>query len=247
MNNKTKIAIAAGVGLAGFLIYSNWDKILSALKGKDDETGTGAGESASTEPGKNGEPSEYDSLVRKLQAFLGVGVDGKPGKQTNWKLDGYFYDGVNVKTYATAQEAAAAGYGNLKRNGKGVVSPDNVKWYIDTLEARKAPSQIRWKATSDYDLRKKKGEELWNLGKSGYYIVAKFEHTLPYRYYDAGAKNYPVNSAYGTKHFAALAGDSLYNFFDVVGYSSDGSWILRLKSQPNKFLTVNPYNFAAIK
>lgn len=239
MKNKTKIAIAAGVGLAGFLIYSNWDKILSALKGKDDETGTGASESASTEPGKNGEPSEYDSLVRKLQAFLGVGVDGKPGQQTNWKLDGYFYDGVNVQTYDTAQQAAAAGYGNLKRNGKGVVSPDNVKWYIDTLEARKAPSQIRWKAAST----SKVGKAMWDAALKGAKLLPIINFETPLYGYDPVKKGYTANYSWPKATFRKDVDLSLPENFTFVSEMLNGSLVLRMKAYPDRYLLFNPNNF----
>lgn len=139
MKKTTQIAIAVGAAGAAFLLWKNWDKV---FKKKDEdltlpeETANAA---ASTEPGKDGAPSQYETLVMKLQEILGVGVDGKPGKQTNGKLEYLF----SVSDEALNPELAyTQKYPNLTKYGKGIISPENVNWYLAVLNSKTTPREL---------------------------------------------------------------------------------------------------------
>jgi hypothetical protein len=144
MKKEYKILIGLAFGGAAFLIYSNWDKIKEKLgidkkdaepKKDDAKNQTGSGTNTNT---SGGGYSYYQVRVMKLQELLGVAVDGVAGEQTNGKLEWYFCDYL---CQFDAKKALASGYPSLKKNGKGVVSPSNVEFYITILSAKKSPRQ----------------------------------------------------------------------------------------------------------
>ena len=140
MKTENKILIAAAIGGAAFLIYSNFDKIKKMFS-KDAEPKKDDSKKQTSTDNKNttqNQTSIYPQRVMILQELLGVAVDGQAGKQTNGKLEWYFCD---IFCQFNSEKAFADGYPFLKKNGKGVVSPNNVEWYIAILKAKKTPRQ----------------------------------------------------------------------------------------------------------
>lgn len=186
MKKSAKIGLAIGVGVLGYLLVTNWSKIVSKFKGgaSDDGADTSA---ASTEPGSDGGPSEYETLVEKLQSALGVAIDGIPGKQTNGKLEEYY--SVSEEAF-NAEKAFASGYPNLKKWGKGVVSPENVKWYIWHLANKTTPKQLT-------PLRRRLEAIKANVaaGKVGFFIQ---DIQLPLAYADSISQAMKLTGGYAT-------------------------------------------------
>jgi hypothetical protein len=143
MKKGVKIGIAIGAGVLGYLLVTNWDKIMAKLKGDANPKspdGTNANsDSSSTEPGENGGPSEYEQKVEELQGILGVAIDGIPGKQTNGKLEELY--SVSGESY-NPEKAFASNYPNLNKWGKGVIIPANVKWYIEQVKNKWTPKDL---------------------------------------------------------------------------------------------------------
>ena len=141
ISTYNKIVIAAVVGGAGYLIYSNWDKIKKmfdkkAEPKKDEATKQSSGSGASTTGAAD---STYKQSVMLLQELLGVAVDGSAGKQTNGQLEYYFCDFL---CQFEPEKAFSNGYPFLKKNGQGVVSPSNVIFYIKALQTGNTPRQL---------------------------------------------------------------------------------------------------------
>ena len=137
MKTENKIAIAAVAGVAGFLIWKNWDKIKGMFT-KDGEAKKDTTEKP-TESGTSSSSELYKSNVMMLQQLLGVSIDGAAGKQTNGKLEYYFCDYL---CEFNPEKAFTNGYPSLKKNGMGVVSPKNVIFYIKALQATSTPRQL---------------------------------------------------------------------------------------------------------
>lgn len=140
MKKGVKIAIAAGVAGVAYILWKKWDDI---FPGKDDEIKplpeNPVNAKASTEEGTNGAPSQYQQLVGQLQSLLGVKIDLNPGKQTNGKLEYLFSvseEPLNVEL------AARNNYPNLNKWGRGVVSPDNVAYYVETVKNKWTPRDL---------------------------------------------------------------------------------------------------------
>ena len=91
-------------------------------------TGTDMGTSALTNPN-----------IRALQTWLEITPDGIAGKVTNGNAEYYWSNYANT---FNADRMLAEGYPNLKKNGKGVVTESNAKYYLDTLKAAKSPRQL---------------------------------------------------------------------------------------------------------
>lgn len=81
----------------------------------------------------------YDDKVRALQTALKVGVDGQAGKETNGTLENLFSTPPKSVPFETSFKQ---GYPNLKARGKGVVSPDNVDFYINAIRTKTYPSNL---------------------------------------------------------------------------------------------------------
>jgi hypothetical protein len=137
MKTENKIAIAAAVGVAGFLIWKNWDKIKGMFK-KEGEAKKDTTEKP-TESGATNTSNLYKSNVMMLQQLLGVSIDGIAGKQTNGKLEYYFCDYL---CEFDPEKAFTNGYPSLKKNGMGVVSPINIIFYIKALNTANTPRQL---------------------------------------------------------------------------------------------------------
>lgn len=138
MKKQDKIIIAVAVGGAAYLIYNNWDKIKKMFdkkaEPKKDDAKTQTGSSTTT----GAADSTYKQSVMLLQELLGVAVDGSAGKQTNGQLEYYFCDFL---CQFEPEKAFTNGYPFLKKNGKGVVSPSNVIFYIRALQTGSTPRQ----------------------------------------------------------------------------------------------------------
>jgi hypothetical protein len=140
MKKGYKIAIAAGAAGLAYLLWKKWDDIFPP---KDDEIkpvpDDSANAKASTDPGSNGAPSQYQQLVGQLQSLFGLTIDLKPGKQTNGKLE-YLYsvsdEPLNVEL------AAQNNYPNLNKWGKGVISPENIAYYVEAVKNKWTPRDL---------------------------------------------------------------------------------------------------------
>jgi len=145
MKKGYKIAIAVGAAGLAFLIWKKWDDLFPPNPNDktDDKTpalpSDKANAPASTEKGLNGGPSDYELAVARLQELLGVAVDMKPAMQTNGKLD-YMYSVSDEALNAT--KAMQENYPNLKKYGKGVVTPNNVNWYVEQLQNHWTPREL---------------------------------------------------------------------------------------------------------
>lgn len=148
MKKGVKIAIAAGVAGAAYILWKKWGDIFPGKgdPGYDTETpvtpelpSQTATAPASTAKPSNGGPSPYETAVARLQELLGVAVDMNPGLQTNGKLE-YMFSVSEESLNAT--KAQQAGFPNLNKYGKGVVTPDNVNWYIQMLQNHWTPREL---------------------------------------------------------------------------------------------------------
>ena len=249
MKDRDKIIIAVAVSGGAFLIWKNWDKISEMFKKKDateggepkkdDDVNKGGGTGDSTQV------SSFKQKVMALQELLQVGVDGDAGEQTNGKLDYMWADYGKV---FDAKKSNKDGYPELKARGKGVVSADNVDYYINTLKSNKSPRQNYWagkgaaeKATADFNARKAFGQNLFSLGASGKKVSVKSTTNAPIYIFDASRNVYTKTSDTLTLNTYT----HLFSFFEIAGYNTDGYFILKRKSFPKEFIIVNPYIFQA--
>ena len=105
----------------------------------------------------------YSEKIMKLQSLLYAGseqctVDGQAGKQTNGMLDYWFCDYL---CEYDKEKAFTAGYPNLKKLGKGKVSPSNVDYYIAVMQKGTSP---RKKLLVYLDRQQKAKEQFAKLG-----------------------------------------------------------------------------------
>lgn len=87
--------------------------------------------------------SPYEIQVMQLQAWLQISIDGVAGKQTLGKLDYYWSKDGKVLDF---EKAKAENYPELRANGYGLLSPDNINKYIANLNAGTSPRQMYWKS-----------------------------------------------------------------------------------------------------
>lgn len=245
MKTSYKVLIGAAVGGAAFLIYKNWDDIKTMFKKKDDTpTGDGGGSGSDSGSGtSSGGKTEYQTKVEQLQGLLQVGIDGNAGKQTNGKLD-YFW--ANFGKVFDAEKSYKDGYPELKANGKGVVSPSNIDYYISTLKANKSPRQLYWigkKGKAETNARIAFGKKLYNLGATGSKVVSINTFTRPVRTLDASRGIYVPT---GGNYTFSPTMTHLFSTYEIAGYNDDGFYILKYKSSPKNVTIVNPYLFKAI-
>ncbi len=148
---EKKIIYAVAVGGIGYLIYKNFDKIKSLFKGGIVTTETTTEESGSatgnTTSNTTTQADPYKLKVEALQALLKVGIDGKAGKQTNGALENLY--SPTPMTFP-AETAFQANYPLLRKNGKGVVTPSNVEFYISALKNKTTPTQLFYKNSGNF-------------------------------------------------------------------------------------------------
>jgi len=153
---EKKIIYAVAVGGIGYLIYKNFDKIKSLISPREANTGGALEEATSssttTNPNTNTsktttQANPYKQKVELLQELLKVGVDGSAGKQTNGALENLY--SPTPMTFP-AEVAFKANYPLLRKNGKGVVSPNNVDFYINALQTKTTPTQLFYKNSGSF-------------------------------------------------------------------------------------------------
>lgn len=165
--------------------------------------------------------SVFVAAVRKIQEFLGVGIDGNPGKTA----------GTNTnKALAAKFPADFQRLSNLQ--------PGNVKAWAELVQKAKS-GQVLQKGAPD---RKAFGEKLWKYGTEGKRIhLLKSTQSFPIVRFDAARNSYTSAGS----NYAMINRGHLFAYFDRIGYDADGFYILRFKRNPKEFLIVNPYLFGA--
>lgn len=81
----------------------------------------------------------FKDKVIALQKGLGVGDDGIAGQETNGTLENLFTSPPKRIDFKTS---AQQNYPNLRARGKGVVSPDNIDFYLNALSKKNYPSAV---------------------------------------------------------------------------------------------------------
>lgn len=160
----------------------------------------------------------YMDKVRKLQLFLGAGVDGNAG-------------GEGSQTNKMTKAKFPVLYANLGR-----VTPSNVDAYLAET-TKKTTAQIANEAGG----RKKFGQKLFKLGATGKRIRPKQTITAPIMYFDTARGQYVA-----TSKKINIVDYHLFSKWDIAGYDRDGYFILKSKSSPKDFVIVNPYVFEAV-
>lgn len=135
--NKNLITLAA-IGGVGYFLYKKFYKKKSVTAEVIEEAPM---TSSTAQPSTTQDP--YKDKVETLQALLKVGVDGRAGKQTNGALENLY--SPTPMTFP-AETAFQLGYPLLRKNGKGVVSPSNVDFYINALKDKTTPTQLYYKS-----------------------------------------------------------------------------------------------------
>lgn len=161
----------------------------------------------------------YMDKVRKLQLFLGAGVDGNAGGEGSQ---------TNIKTKAKFP----ALYANLGR-----VTPANIDAYL--AETVKKTTVDLSKKTAE--ARKKFGQSLFQLGATGKKIRPKSTITKTIMYFDAARKQYVASTRQ-----TSIGDYHLFSKWDIAGYTIDGNYILKNKLFPKDFVIANPYYFEAV-
>lgn len=248
---KTQIKgllIAAGAAGA-FLVYKNWDKIMEKLqgdkgnKGGGSEGGNDTSSASKPESGKQVEP--YAQKVEALQGLLKVAIDGKAGNQTNGTLD-FYYDPKRANDQSShIAVAVKSGFANLKQHGRGVVSPDNVDFYIEQLRTAQTPRQKTWAFGGYQDAasqaRAVYGDKLLSAMRQGKRIYAKEPIKTEQRKLSAGTGTLvPVPGA-----FVNFPKGSIITPGTKIQYNSGGFWIMPVTGYTDRFISVSPFLFDA--
>ena len=138
--NKNLITLAA-LGGVGYFLYKKFYKKKSVNAAVIEEAPM---TSSTAQPSTTQDP--YKDKVETLQALLKVGIDGRARKQTNGALENLY--SPTPMTFP-AETAFQLGYPLLRKNGKGVVSPSNVDFYINALKNKTTPTQLYYKAQAN--------------------------------------------------------------------------------------------------
>jgi hypothetical protein len=135
--NIINLAILGGVGYAVYYFLGK-KKILT------ETTTTDASVPAPTTTPKTttNQNSTYAKRVEVLQGLLKVAIDGKVGKQTNGALENLY---SSPPTSYNPETSFKNNYPNLRKNGKGVISPSNVEFYINALQTKTTPYNLFYK------------------------------------------------------------------------------------------------------
>ena len=253
ISTTTKVIIGAAVGGAAYLIYANWDKIKEMLgMGEKDaekvpektteetkeQKGSGGGTTTQVDP--------YKQKVEKLQGLLKIRIDGDAGKQTNGNLDYYWAD---YPKSLDVEKAKADGFPELKKNGKGVVSPSNIDYYINTFVAKKTPRMLLWsKQQQDQTAQGRISfmKKLYDLGATGSRIQPKDNNIakdIPTYKFDVARKAYVKDGG----KVSISQGSHLFSSWIIAGYDTKDGWVwLQKKSNSSVFTTINPYILEAV-
>jgi hypothetical protein len=127
MKKEFKIENVIIIGGAGYLLYT----LATTLGGKKKEG------NQKVEEIPNVNLQTYTDKVKAIQKALSLQADGIVGKQTNGTLEMLWGDPYRTIGFETSFKA---NYPNLKRNGKGVLTADNVDYYFDALKNKTYPS-----------------------------------------------------------------------------------------------------------
>jgi hypothetical protein len=267
MNTTTKIAIAGGAAVSAFLIYKVVKKQIDEAKKKEEAAQLKAAEEAQKAAAAEaaaakakqsearaktatGAPTAYEKRIAVLQELLKVSVDMKAGTQTNGELDYWWSQPVPApQTEMNVQQRKALGYPNLNKNGKGVVSPLNIEYYISTLQSNNSPRQVAYKtksggtsATSEAASRRKQGENLLAAKKAGKSVVPRYSVPPIVAVVTKDSRGWyvPVKDKTVT---IALDSDILsWNTFE--NFDTDG--FMYLYDKYKRYIKVNPYVFIAV-
>jgi len=150
---EKKIIYAVAIGGIGYLIYKNFDKIKSLIKGGGaSETGSAEEQSSSTTTPttttttktskSTTQANPFKQKVEMLQELLKVGVDGAAGKQTNGALENLY---SSPPLTINSETSFSSNYPYLRKNGKGVVTANNVDFYINALQTKTTPTHLYYK------------------------------------------------------------------------------------------------------
>lgn len=83
--------------------------------------------------------ASYKDKVIALQKGLGVGPDGIAGQETNGTLENLY---TSPPKRIDFKISAQQNYPNLRAKGKGVVSSDNIDFYLNALRNKSYPSAV---------------------------------------------------------------------------------------------------------
>lgn len=144
--DNTKYALLALLlGVGGYFVYKKIKDGGDGDKKEKDVTEEdvvlAVEQAKQTASGKTFSP--YEIQVMQLQAWLQIAIDGVAGKQTLGKLDYYWAKYGKVLDF---EKAKAENYPELRANGYGLLSPDNINKYIANLNAGTSPRQTYWKS-----------------------------------------------------------------------------------------------------
>lgn len=165
----------------------------------------------------------YIDKVKKIQVYLGVGVDGNAGSS------------ANSQTNQALKKKFVTEYPKL-----GNLTPSNVDAYLTAMVEKNKQETAVQKSASVSKQRKDFGEKLRNLyTKNKAKIVRKTDSNSPTKYYDQARKQYSNDG----KSLRIVKDYPIFPSFSYVGYTTDGYWIL--KSSTGKFVIQNPNEYVA--
>ena len=200
-----------------------------------EQKGSGGGTTTQVDP--------YKQKVEKLQGLLKIRIDGDAGKQTNGNLEYWWSD---YPKSLDVDKMKAEGYPELKKNGKGVVTPSNIDYYINTYVAKKTPRMLMWtkqKADQTAQGRINFMKKLYDLGAKGSKVQPKSATKEPTYKFDASRNTYVKDG--GTRNIPI--GFHLFTTYEIAGYQQGtGYAILKLKAYPKTFVIINPYTLEAV-
>jgi hypothetical protein len=163
----------------------------------------------------------YIDAVKKLQLFLGAGVDGDAG-------------GENSQTNKMLKAKFPALYANLGR-----VTPSNVNAYL-TESTKKSQVDVALAANK---ARKAFGEKLFALHNAKKTVLAKSTiSSVPVRYFDVARNIYAPS---GQSINIVKGAYSLFTRWNLKGFTNDGFFVLQSKDKSTNFILLNPYSFEA--
>jgi len=163
----------------------------------------------------------YMNNVRKLQLYLGAGVDGNAGGEAS-------------QTNRLTQSKFPALYSKIGR-----VTPATVGAYLSEID-KKTTTDL---STKERNSRIAFGKKLVELGSKGKTIRPKSNlSNVSVMYYDTSRGQYVPSS----RKTSVLKTYTLFSRWTVAAYTNDGYYILKSKSSPKDFVIVNPYSFEAI-
>ena len=159
----------------------------------------------------------FVAAVRKIQEYLGVGIDGNPGKT----------DGSNTNKALSGKFPAQ--YRELKN-----LSPGNFTKWVKVVSDAKSGQYLKESAPG----RQTFGNKLFQLGVGGKRVfLNQSQMPLTVFRFDS-ARNQYVSTG---KKFTLTNSGHLFARFTRKGYDNDGFFILAFKNNPKEFLLVNPY------